>query len=167
MNHIPNLNSSPFPNAKPDFSLSHSSSPSSSPSFRRDLIHQWIMDGWIGDFHLSRFSFSLSVFLLRDGCSANAGQHALEMSPGTSHSVCLSVCLSAAWRITLFLSVSESVFRLDIENLIQSVWYCFTACFLFYAFKINLKVRALAIFLILIFIQLPITFFIVHYLLFH
>lgn len=31
----------------------------------------------------------LSVFLLQDGGGANAGQHALEMSPGTSHSVCL------------------------------------------------------------------------------
>lgn len=31
----------------------------------------------------------LSAFLLQDGGGANAGQRALEMSPGTSYSVCL------------------------------------------------------------------------------
>lgn len=31
----------------------------------------------------------LSAFLLQDGGSANAGQCALEMSPGTSYSACL------------------------------------------------------------------------------
>lgn len=67
----PHLNSSPFPTPQHLLSrpllfqttlyCSLSPPPSlSSTSFRRDLIHQWIMDGRMEDFHLSRFSFSPS-----------------------------------------------------------------------------------------------------------
>lgn len=77
----------PIPSPLLNSSLLHFIQPrSNSP-----MNNGW-MDGWVEDFHLSRFSFFPRLFLLRDGCSANAGQHALEMSPGTSHSVCLSVC---------------------------------------------------------------------------
>lgn len=95
---------------------------SSSTPFTRALIHRWIMDGQKKTF-ICQGSFSLTVFLLQDGCSANAGQHALEMSPETSHSVCLSVCclgvlalLTNTFRLFLFptghweaLSISFSV----------------------------------------------------------
>lgn len=79
-----------------------------------DLIHQWIMDGWmdgrLSSIKVLSLSLFLWVFLLRGGCSANAGQHALEMSPGTSH----SVCLSTAWRIPLSVSLSVSGWSLTI-----------------------------------------------------
>lgn len=58
---------------------------------------RWIMDGWIEDFHLSRFSFSLSfscgmaVVLMQGNMHWRWAQ-----GPPTQ-----SVCLSAAWRISL------------------------------------------------------------------
>lgn len=48
----------------------------------------WVKDGW-KTFIYQGF---ISLCVLQDGSSANAGQCALEMSPGTSQSVVFSVC---------------------------------------------------------------------------
>lgn len=99
-----------------------------------------------------------SIFLFQDGCSANAGQHALEMSPGTSHSVCLSGFRLKDLHLSVSLSVSEWSLTI-LSNPLITVFHPPSCCSFYHNHHIRHKSRVPAIPL---FIPLPLTFFIVH-----
>lgn len=123
-----NLNSSPFPTPKqllfkpllfqPPLCCSLSAPTFTFLHFIQARSNSPMNNGWM-DGRLSSIKVLFLCIFLLDGCSPNAGQHALEMSPGTSHSVCLlpeGSCFSVS---TSFCS------RLVTDSPIQTIQYGF------------------------------------------